>query len=113
MRKHCLMGCMLGLAIMAAVHAQEKTAPVKEVAVAQQATPAAAPARETLAAKAKVGAQGATQCDVTANRQQCCGAKNCGGKVFSNRDAHNCANTSGKSWHPASLDGGPAACTNL
>jgi hypothetical protein len=53
-------------------------------------------------------------CDTLEEKQQCCSAKNCGGKVLSNRDAHNCKDISeGKSWHPASKNGDPARCTNL
>jgi hypothetical protein len=48
-------------------------------------------------------------CPGDASKQTCCSAKNCGGKVLSNRDQHNCIQKSkGKSWHPA---GG--ACVNL
>jgi hypothetical protein len=44
-----------------------------------------------------------------ADKQVCCSAKNCTGKVLSNRDQHNCKDKStGKSWHAA---GG--ACVNL
>jgi hypothetical protein len=51
----------------------------------------------------------AKDCPGDADKQTCCSAKNCGGKVLSNRDRHNCSvKSKGKSWHAA---GG--ACTNL
>ncbi|HAI28262.1 MAG: hypothetical protein CMO07_02075 [Thalassospira sp.] len=47
--------------------------------------------------------QGATQ------KQKCWSAKNCTGKVLSNRDAHNCKDKSkGKSWESKF-----GVCTNL
>jgi hypothetical protein len=50
-------------------------------------------------------------CDVTSNRQQCCSAAQCSGKVLSNRDRHNCkVKSHGKSWHAAAVGGAPAAC---
>jgi hypothetical protein len=56
----------------------------------------------------------AVECDTLALKQQCCSAKKCGGKVLSNRDAHNCKDTSkGKSWHPASDGQTEAQCTKL
>jgi hypothetical protein len=48
-------------------------------------------------------------CPGDADKQTCCSRKNCGGKVLSNRDEHNCkVKSHGKSWHAA---GG--ACVNL
>jgi hypothetical protein len=56
----------------------------------------------------------AASCDTLSTKQQCCSSKKCGGKVLSNRDAHNCKDTSkGKSWHPASDGQTDALCTNL
>jgi hypothetical protein len=55
---------------------------------------AAAPANSS---KAKPAPR--AECDVNAGIQQCCSARGCGGVVLSNRDAHNCKNTGGKSWH--------------
>jgi hypothetical protein len=49
------------------------------------------------------------ECPGDAEKQTCCSAKNCSGKVLSNRDQHNCSvKSKGKSWHAA---GG--ACVNL
>lgn len=106
MNTRYFMAMLLGLAIMASPQAQE-TVSAKDAAAATAAAPAA---------KAAVKADSAmtrTQCDVSATVQQCCGAKKCGGNVLSNRDAHNCGRTAGKSWHPAAQNGQPAACTNL
>jgi len=47
-------------------------------------------------------------CNENGGVQQCCSAKNCTGKVLSNRDQHNCKNNGGKSWTP-----GNGNCTNL
>gem|GEM_PF-4672891 len=48
-------------------------------------------------------------CNASGGVQQCCSAKNCTGKVLSNRDAHNCkVKSTGKSWTP-----GDGTCTNL
>jgi hypothetical protein len=56
----------------------------------------------------------AVECDTLAQKQQCCKAKDCGGKVLSNRDAHNCKDKSkGKSWHRASDGKTAAQCGNL
>jgi hypothetical protein len=40
---------------------------------------------------------------------QCFSARNCGGNVLNNRDAHNCKNSGGKSW----LSGVTGQCHNL
>jgi len=61
---------------------------------------------------AGVDAPNAT-CNTSMSVQQCCSDSSCSGKVLSNRDAHNCKQTSGKSWHPASKDGNPTKCTRL
>jgi hypothetical protein len=106
MNTRYFMAMLLGLAIMASPQAQE-SAPAKEAT----AVTAAAPADK--ASDKVMGVATRTQCDVSATVQQCCGAKKCGGNVLSNRDAHNCGRTSGKSWHPAAQNGQPAACTNL
>lgn len=53
--------------------------------------------------------QGRTQCNPGGPKQECCGSRNCSGNVLSNRDAHNCKRTAGKSWHAANS----VACTNL
>jgi hypothetical protein len=100
------MAMLLGLAIMVSPQAQETT-PTKDATVATMTAPADKTAIKT------ESAAGRTQCDVYATVQQCCGAKKCGGNVLSNRDAHNCGRTAGKSWHPAAQPGQPAACTNL
>jgi hypothetical protein len=56
----------------------------------------------------------AKDCDTLAEKKQCCSKKKCDGKVLSNRDAHNCKDTSkGKSWHPASDGTTAAQCTDL
>ena len=56
----------------------------------------------------------AKDCDTLSTKRQCCSAKDCGGKVLSNRDAHNCKDKSeGKSWHPASDGQTATQCTNL
>jgi hypothetical protein len=106
MNTRYFMAMLLGLAIMASPQAQE-TAPAKDAAQVVAAAPSdKAPAKaEHLMTR--------TQCDTSATVQQCCGAKKCGGNVLSNRDAHNCGRTAGKSWHPAAQNGQPAACTNL
>lgn len=101
MNTRYFMAVLLGLAVMASSQAHDK--PAKEEAPADKAV-AASTERLTMTR---------TQCDVYSNVQQCCGAKKCGGNVLSNRDAHNCGRTSGKSWHPAAQNGQPAACTNL
>jgi hypothetical protein len=100
------MAMLLGLAIMVSPQAQETTS-TKDAAPVVAAAPAdKAPAKaERLMTR--------TQCDTSATVQQCCGSRNCGGNVLSNRDAHNCGRTAGKSWHPAAQPGQPAACTNL
>lgn len=47
--------------------------------------------------------------DATAVTQKCWSAKNCTGKVLSNRDAHNCkVKSKGKSWSNTQ-----GVCTNL
>jgi len=54
------------------------------------------------------------ECNTSMSVQQCCSAAGCTGKVLSNRDAHNCKDkSSGKSWHPASLDGKPTKCSRM
>jgi hypothetical protein len=107
MNTRYLMAMLLGLAVMASSQGQE-TAP------ANGATPdKAAQAEQKTAEKTKQLPLGRTQCDLMSNNQQCCSAKNCTGNVLSNRDAHNCTRTAGKSWHPASVNGTPAACTDL
>jgi hypothetical protein len=56
----------------------------------------------------------AANCDTLSTKQQCCSKRQCGGKVLSNRDAHNCKDKSkGKSWHPASDGQTDAQCTGL
>ena len=56
----------------------------------------------------------AASCDTLSTKQQCCSKKDCGGKVLSNRDAHNCKDKSkGKSWHPASDGKTDAQCSDL
>jgi hypothetical protein len=56
----------------------------------------------------------AADCDTLSTKQQCCSKKDCGGKVLSNRDAHNCKDKSkGKSWHPASDGKTDAQCIKL
>jgi hypothetical protein len=69
-----------------------------------------------LAVLSLVGATSAycANCDDASqkDKQICCSAKNCTGKVLSNRDQHNCKDKStGKSWRPANPPGG--ACVNL
>jgi len=50
-----------------------------------------------------------TQSEAPTQRQQCWSAKNCTGKVLSNRDAHNCkVKSKGKSWESKF-----GVCTNL
>lgn len=71
-------------------------------------TTAAKPAEEA-SAGGKLPAP-EVQCEAGAAKQQCCSAKNCGGKVLSNRDQHNCKTKStGKSWHAANS----TTCVNL
>lgn len=56
----------------------------------------------------------AKDCDTLSEKRECCSRKDCGGKVLSNRDAHNCKDKSeGKSWHPASNGQTASQCTNL
>lgn len=56
----------------------------------------------------------AKDCNTSADKQECCSAKDCGGKVLSNRDAHNCKDKSkGKSWHAKAPEGGAATCQNM
>ena len=43
-------------------------------------------------------------CSINSDKQECCSARNCSGKVLSNKDAHNCKLSGGKSWHKASSD---------
>ena len=52
-------------------------------------------------------------CDTSMSVQQCCSASGCTGKVLNNKDAHNCKNSGGKSWHPASKDGNPTTCSRM
>lgn len=52
-------------------------------------------------------------CDTSSDVQQCCADARCSGKILNNRDAHNCKNSGGKSWHAASRGGAPAACSRL
>ena len=64
-----------------------------------------------------VGAAGVdspnSTCDTSMSVQQCCSASGCTGKVLNNKDAHNCKNSGGKSWHPASKDGNPTTCSRM
>jgi uncharacterized protein YceK len=52
-------------------------------------------------------------CNTSMSVQQCCSDNSCSGKVLSNKDAHNCKNSGGKSWHPASQNGNPTKCSRL
>lgn len=48
-------------------------------------------------------------CPGAANRQVCCSARACSGRILSRRDRHNCrVKSRGKSWHAAN-----GACVNL
>jgi hypothetical protein len=56
----------------------------------------------------------AKDCDTLSTKQECCKAKDCEGKVLSNRDSHNCKDKSnGKSWHRKSDGVTAAQCGNL
>ena len=51
----------------------------------------------------------AVSCPGAKNKQVCCSARSCSGKVLSNRDQHNCkVKSHGKSWHAAN-----GRCVNL
>jgi hypothetical protein len=51
----------------------------------------------------------AASCPGPANKQICCSARACTGRILSNRDRHNCkVKSRGKSWHARN-----GACTNL
>jgi hypothetical protein len=51
----------------------------------------------------------AALCPGPANKQVCCSARSCSGRILSNRDRHNCkVKSHGKSWH---AKGG--SCVNL
>lgn len=56
----------------------------------------------------------AKDCDTLTTKQECCSDKKCESKVLSNKDAHNCKDSSkGKSWHRASDGTTAASCTRL
>jgi hypothetical protein len=80
-------------------------------------TPTPAPAvdvaKAALEETAGMGEAPMVGCDVNATVQQCCSASGCSGKVLNNRDAHNCKNSGGKSWHAAARGGAPAACQRM
>jgi hypothetical protein len=71
------------------------------------------PAAPTEAPSPKLETEARTECDTSANVQQCCSARKCGGQVLNNRDMHNCFNSGGKSWHPAASGGNLASCFAL
>jgi hypothetical protein len=51
----------------------------------------------------------ARPCPGAANRQICCSARACTGRILSSRDRHNCkVKSRGKSWHARN-----GACVNL
>jgi hypothetical protein len=51
----------------------------------------------------------AASCPGPKNKQICCGARSCTGRVLSNRDRHNCkVKSHGKSWHAKN-----GRCVNL